>query len=178
MHIGKVRHPKICEVLGKMKNEDSKGPIRLYKWTSFVHKFQIILHRNKHLKWRFQHRTTLTCAQRTGGGDRCTKTCNWGAWRMDWGDWRLSQHTHALGAWNGAFVPCRLRHYFVTFCAQKPAFLAQNQAETFPINTAFLIHNFSFRTKRFKRKADTRSFQGGVSLSSLQVFIGYVLFLL
>jgi len=25
MHIGKARHLKICEVLGKMKNEDSRG---------------------------------------------------------------------------------------------------------------------------------------------------------
>jgi hypothetical protein len=31
--------------------------------------------------------------------------------------------------------------------------------ETLPINTTFLTHKFSFRTKRFKRKASTKSFK-------------------
>jgi len=39
MHIGKTRHPKICEVLGKMKNEDSRGLIRLYKGRNYGPKF-------------------------------------------------------------------------------------------------------------------------------------------
>lgn len=31
-------------------------------------------------------------------------------------------------------------------CGRKPTFLAQNQVETFSINTSFLIHNFSFKS--------------------------------
>jgi len=52
MQIGKARHSKIYVVLGKMKNEDSKGLIRLYKWRNFVPKFQDNLRRNKDLKRR------------------------------------------------------------------------------------------------------------------------------
>ena len=74
MNIGKARDPRICEDLGKMKNEDSRGLIRLYKGMYYVPKFQDILHRSKHLKIRrnkgFQHQTTLTCAQHTDGGAR------------------------------------------------------------------------------------------------------------
>jgi hypothetical protein len=32
MHIGKSRHLNICEVHGKMKKQDSRGLIRLYRW--------------------------------------------------------------------------------------------------------------------------------------------------
>jgi len=74
MHIDKARHTKICEVLEKMKNEDSRGLGRLYKGRNFVLKFQDILHRSGHLKTQrnmcFQHLTTLTCAQRTEEGAR------------------------------------------------------------------------------------------------------------
>lgn len=61
MHIGNARHQKICEDLGKMKNEDSRGLIRLYKGRNYVPKFQDTLHRSKHLRRQrtkhFQHRT-------------------------------------------------------------------------------------------------------------------------
>jgi len=35
----KARHLKICEVLGKMKNEDSRGLKRRYRGRNFVLKF-------------------------------------------------------------------------------------------------------------------------------------------
>ncbi|AES97699.1 transmembrane protein, putative [Medicago truncatula] len=59
MHIGKAIHLKICEVHGKMKNEDSRGFRRRYIWRNYVPKFEHILHISKHLKRRrnihFQH---------------------------------------------------------------------------------------------------------------------------
>jgi len=39
---GKARHPKIYVVLGKIKNEDLRGLIRLYRGRNFVPKFQNI----------------------------------------------------------------------------------------------------------------------------------------
>jgi len=66
MQIGKARHLKICEDLGKMKNEYSRGLIRHYKGRNFVPKFQDILYESKHLKRqrnsRSRAQTTLTCA--------------------------------------------------------------------------------------------------------------------
>jgi len=50
MQIYKTRHQKNYVVLGKMKNEDSRGLRRLYKWRNFVLKFQDNLHRSKHLR--------------------------------------------------------------------------------------------------------------------------------
>jgi len=38
------------------------------------------------------------------------------------------------------------------FLPLKPAILAQVQVETFPINTAFVIHYFSFRTRAVQEK--------------------------
>jgi len=70
MHIGKARHLKICEVLGKMKKEDLRGLIRRYRGRNYVVKFQDILHGSK----RFQHRTALTCAHRTEWGARLSGT--------------------------------------------------------------------------------------------------------
>jgi len=55
MQIDKARHLKIYVVLRKMKNEDSRGLIRLYKGNNYFHKFQDILHRRKHLKRRRKH---------------------------------------------------------------------------------------------------------------------------
>nr|ABN09045.1 hypothetical protein MtrDRAFT_AC172742g25v1 [Medicago truncatula] len=50
MHIGEARHLKICEVLGKMKNEDLNGLKRRYRGKNFIPKFQDILHGSKHPK--------------------------------------------------------------------------------------------------------------------------------
>jgi len=44
MQIGKARHRGIYVVLGKTKNEGSRGLKRLYKGRNFVPKFQDILH--------------------------------------------------------------------------------------------------------------------------------------
>ncbi|AES88506.1 hypothetical protein MTR_4g057010 [Medicago truncatula] len=41
-----------------------------------------------------------------------------------------------------------------------------SQVETFPINTAFHIHNFSFRTGSVQEEGDSRS-QGGVLSSPI-----------
>jgi len=49
---GKARYPKIFVVIGKMKNEDSRGIRRLYRGRNFVPKFQYILLWRKHLKRR------------------------------------------------------------------------------------------------------------------------------
>jgi len=38
-----------------------------------------------------------------------------------------------------------------------------SQVETFPINTAFLIHNFSFRTGAVPEEGDFRSHKGVLS---------------
>jgi hypothetical protein len=44
---------------------------------------------------------------------------------------------------------------------------AQVQVEIFPINTAFLIHNFSFRTRAFQEEGYFRSFRRSFSIFSL-----------
>ena len=41
---------------------------------------------------------------------------------------------------------------FSYFLWVKPGFLAQTQRETLPINTAFLVHNFSFKTGAVQEK--------------------------
>jgi len=77
MQIDKARHLKICEDLGKMKNEDSRGLKRRYKGMNFVPKFQDILYGSKHPKRRRnrrfgpkQHshapRHTFSCTQENG----------------------------------------------------------------------------------------------------------------
>jgi len=40
MHIDKTRHLKFCKVLGKMKNEGSRGLMRCYRGRNYVPKFQ------------------------------------------------------------------------------------------------------------------------------------------
>jgi len=86
MHIGRARHMKICEDLGKMKNDDSRGLRRVYKGRNHVPKFQDILHISKHLKRQRNKQTisvlsTLTCTQTHIWGrqvmaklDKCTKS--------------------------------------------------------------------------------------------------------
>jgi len=66
---------------------------------------------------------------------------------------------------------------FATFFKREKS-SAQLHVETLPINIKPFFYNYSFRTKWFKRMAGTKSFKGGVSLSSLQVSLGYVLCLL
>jgi len=55
------------------------------------------------------------------------------------------------------------QHYIVraktVFCGKKPGFWAQLQVEILPINTTFLIHNFSFRIGAIQEEGDTRSFK-------------------
>ena len=67
--------------------------------------------------------------------------------------------------------------WYLLLLSGKAQFFAQLQVETFLINIKPFIHHFSFRTKRLKRKAGTRSFKGGV-LSSLWVSrVFYFIFL-
>jgi hypothetical protein len=122
MHIGKARHPMICEVLGKMKNEYSRGLRRLYKGGNFVSKFQDILHRSKHIKRRrnkhFQHRMHSQAPRCTEEGARHTWTSTKvpGAWKG--GTRRLEAQTHAPGA--NALRPKALFCYFL--CPKTPVF--------------------------------------------------------
>jgi len=99
-----------------------------------------------------------------------------GAWKQTPNTWNLTQMRLAHGSRRLAPVPCGSRRCFVTFWWWKPGILAQVQVETLPINTTFLIHNFSYRTKRFKRKSSTRSFQGR-SLSLLNPSFSRVYFI-
>ena len=47
---------------------------------------------------------------------------------------------------------------------KKPSFFGPNPLEDQSLNTLLsLIHNNSFRTKRFKRKTSIRNIKGGVS---------------
>lgn len=58
---------------------------------------------------------------------------------------------------------------FATFKWKKVSYEAQTNVETLHINKIPLIHNFSFKMKRFKRKASARSFKGGVYLLTLSL---------
>lgn len=69
-----------------------------------------------------------------------------------------------------------LELFFPTFKCKISNFQALTQVETKSINSTPLIHNFSFRTKWFKRKARTESLKGGVSPHSKS--LAYVLLLL
>jgi len=70
-----------------MKNDDSRGLIRLYEGRNFLPKFQDILRRSKHSKRqrniRFQHCRHSHAPKRTDRGVRSPKTCTGvrGAWR-------------------------------------------------------------------------------------------------
>jgi len=72
MQICKARHPLIYVVHGKKKNEDSRGPRRLYRGSNCIPKFQDILHECKHLKRRrkqaFQPIIYTKAPRRTEGG--------------------------------------------------------------------------------------------------------------
>jgi len=58
---------------------------------------------------------------------------------------------------------------FCYFLVKKSSFKAQTQVETLPINTTSLIHYFSFRMRRFKRKASVMRFKGEISLPTLNL---------
>jgi len=64
------------------------------------------------------------------------------------------------------------KRLFPTFLWVKPALRAQLQVKIFPINTVFLIHNFSFRTEAVQEEGDSKSFNR--SFYYLLVFLGYV----
>ena len=160
VQIGKARHMKTCEDFGKIMNADSRSLKRHYKERNYVSMSPDILYRCKHPKWQ---RNRHLCTELHSHAPR--------AWSMH------PEHGHAPQAWpwrpKGAFsaLSCSLSMskngselIFATFKWQKPGFLAQLQVETLPINTKPFIHNFSFTMKRFKRKANTRNFKGGVSL--------------
>jgi len=57
-----------------------------------------------------------------------------------------------------ALKKCGEKMSFLAFLWAKPAFSAQTQVETLPVNTTFLIHNFSFRTGVVQEEGDSRSF--------------------
>jgi len=151
MQIGKARHVKTCEDFGKIMNEHSRGLRYHYQKRNIVPKSQDILHGSKHPKGRRNEH--LRTGKHTGAPralpwppsmGEVTRAC----WKM------CPEHAeNALG---------RLA------CAPSMGKSCQNyfllQVETLPVNSTPLIHNFSFRTKWFKRKANTRSFHRGVYL--------------
>jgi hypothetical protein len=53
--------------------------------------------------------------------------------------------------------------FLITGLGKKPNFFSPNPLENQHINTTPLIYNYSFGTKRFKRKERSRSIKGGVS---------------
>ena len=85
--------------------------------------------------------------------------------RMLWGAW--SRKAYVLSTW-----PRRLVHVyfekvtFVTLSPLKADDFSPGQVKTFPINTAFLIHNFSLRNRAVQGEGDSRS-QGGVISSPI-----------
>jgi len=84
--LGKVRHPKIYVILGKKKNEDSRGLIRLYRWRNYVPKLQDILHWRKHLKKRrkqaIQHQNLHWSAHAYRKGRLTPRSCTKSPRRM------------------------------------------------------------------------------------------------
>jgi len=52
---------------------------------------------------------------------------------------------------------------FYAGVGEKTQFLNPNSTRNFPINPVVLIHKYSFKFWRFKRKESTRSIKGGVS---------------
>jgi len=56
-------------------------------------------------------------------------------------------------------VSCEKSHIFLTFFPLKARDFSPSQEETFPINTIFVIHNFSFRIGVVQEEGDSRSFR-------------------
>ena len=155
MQIGKARHRGIYVVLGKTKNEGSRGLKRLYKGRNSVPKFQDILHWRNHLnrqrKQAFQHRKhneaplhPRCCKKRPDPYRR----------RLGHRPVRHMRLAHGLGgcAW---FLAKKVT--FVTFSTPRACIISPSQVETFPVNTTFLIHNFSFITGEVQEEGDSRS---------------------
>jgi len=70
----------------------------------------------------------------------------------------------------------RLSHcYFSLMRPWKTHTFSPSQMETFPINTAFLIHNFSLRTGAVQEEGDSRS-QGGVQSSPIFYRVCFYIF--
>jgi len=73
-------------------------------------------------------------------------------------------------------VPIQLSTVFSLWVWGKVQFFNPNPVGNLRTNTRALVHNYSFRTWQFKKKANARSLNGGVSRQPL--FWEYVLFLL
>jgi hypothetical protein len=162
---------KTSEDFGKIKNEAPRGLRKYYKWRNFVLRSQDILYGSKLLKGRrnidlYMHRNTLTGSL--------------SMIHMPRGEPRRPEHD--LGTPRRGCAPQALlktgQNWFLLLLSGKARFLGPTSVETLRINTKPFIHNLSFRMKWLMKKTNTWNFQGGVSLSSLQVSLGYVLFLL
>ena len=153
------------------EDEDSRGLRRRYRVRNYVPKFQVILHKSKQLEkakklvFSAPDGTQMCLAYRVG-----RQATNYTTLRVPdtWIQAPNAQTTTQMHLTHGfrrlVPVPCGPRRCFLTLWWRKPGILAQVQVETVPINSAFLIHNFSFRTKWFKRNASTRIFKRWVSL--------------
>ena len=71
-------------------------------------------------------------------------------------------------------TPVMLFQEITVFLVEKTQFFSRNPVGNHPINTTHLIHNDSFRTNQFKRKANTRSFKGGVYLLILAFRVCFI----
>ena len=65
------------------------------------------------------------------------------AWHMKQSAGRMAH----LAICAGRMVPCRKSRFLWVFLPWKTRYFGRKSMETFPINTAFLIHNFSFITR-------------------------------
>jgi len=134
-------------------NEDSRGLARHYNGRNYVPKYQYILYARKYPTRRetddYAHRHTLMLPEHSAS-------------RLEFVPCALSM----------AFLLMRWEHVrttFSTFLKEKPQIFDSIPVGNLPQNIKSLIHYFSFRTKWFKRKANTRSFKGGVSFLTLSL---------
>jgi len=125
-------------------NEDSRGLGRHYKGRNFIPKSQDILYGRKHSKRRRNRQL------RTRKRINALRTCCHAPWACKNAPMLLSiRLRHVVGA---------SELLFPHFKWKIPNFSAQTHMKTLPIHTTPLVHYFSLRTKRFKRKASIRSF--------------------
>ena len=62
-------------------------------------------------------------------------------------------------------MTCEKKSHFMTFFPLKARDFSPSQVETFPINTALIIRNFSLRTGAVQLEGDSRSFMGSFIFS-------------
>jgi len=175
MHTAKQDIWRFVITLGRLKNKSSKGLRRRYKVRNFVPKFQDILYRSKHMKRqrnrRFQHGGHSHAPKRTDGG---VLKFVLGSWLMKVGAWLLTRHTHAPYSWSKAPSTCFLRpNAFCDFLVKKARIFSQILGGKSPYKYR-IPHselNGSRRTQALRTLREE-------SLSSLKVFLGYILFLL